>query len=146
MDHLQRTRFGCGSCDRRLKYWDSGSNIGWVLSAHDNDWKYNANSETGQRTDFEYSYYDSPLEDVNGVWYHIAVVVDKEYTPFVNGVSRVKPISAIKVMPAKPTMTRETDILSISATMAPEYITPNSLSISITMKSPYLKDRSRQMR
>jgi len=73
------------------KYWDSGSNIGWVLSARDNDWKYNANSETGQRTDFEYSYYDSPLEDVNGVWYHIAVVVDRAkevYTLYVNGVSQ----------------------------------------------------------
>ncbi len=73
------------------KYWDSGSNIGWVLSARDNDWKYNANSESGQRTDFEYRYSKSPLEDVNGVWYHIAIVVDRAnevYTLYVNGVSQ----------------------------------------------------------
>ncbi len=73
------------------KYWDSGSNIGWVLSARDNDWKYNANSESGQRTDFEYKYSNSPLEDVNGVWYHIAIVVDRAkevYTLYVNGVSQ----------------------------------------------------------
>ena len=73
------------------KYWDSGSNIGWVLSIRENDWKYNANSESGERTDFEYKYSNSPLEDVNGVWYHIAIVVDRAnevYTLYVNGVSQ----------------------------------------------------------
>lgn len=73
------------------KWWDSGSNIGWVLSARDNDWKYNANSETGSRTDCEYSYSSSPLSDVNGVWYHIAIVVDRAnevYNLYINGVAQ----------------------------------------------------------
>lgn len=62
-----------------------------MLSIRENDWKYNANSESGERTDFEYKYSNSPLEDVNGVWYHIAIVVDRAnevYTLYVNGVSQ----------------------------------------------------------
>lgn len=70
------------------KYWDSGSNIGWVLSARDNDWKYNANTETGSRTDREYLY-SKALDDERNVWYHIALVVDRTnevYNLYINGV------------------------------------------------------------
>jgi len=71
------------------KDWNKGTNTGWLLSLRSKDWKYNANSPEGSRTDTEYPFATAGLESETNSWYHLAIVVDRAantYTLYVNGV------------------------------------------------------------
>ncbi|MBE6723580.1 MAG: LamG domain-containing protein, partial [Ruminococcaceae bacterium] len=70
------------------KDWGSGKNPGFLLSVRDNDWKYNANVDGGDRTDTEYLYSFAEVPAQNSDWYHLALVVDRAketYNLYVNG-------------------------------------------------------------
>ncbi len=71
------------------KDWNKGANTGFLLALRNNDWKYNANSVDGTRTDTEYPFNAAPIESELETWYHLAIVVDRAantYTLYVNGV------------------------------------------------------------
>ncbi|MGD8778474.1 MAG: DUF4983 domain-containing protein [Ignavibacteria bacterium] len=56
------------------KDWTSGSHPGWIISirANDNDWKFNAGDQNGNR-------YDVNGPDINdGNWHHIAVIANQD--------------------------------------------------------------------
>ena len=70
------------------KDWNSGANDGWLLCCRANDLKFNANTESGSRTDTEYVYDAFPC-DISD-WFHIAMVVDRAaetYQLYINGVA-----------------------------------------------------------
>ena len=71
------------------KDWNSGANVGFLLSIRGSDWKYNANSaDGGTRTDTEYPYDIAGIGPMEDQWYHVAMVVDREaqwYCLYING-------------------------------------------------------------
>ncbi|MBO6052577.1 MAG: discoidin domain-containing protein [Clostridia bacterium] len=75
------------------KDWNSGANIGFLLSIRGSDWKYNCNADGASRTDTEYPYEIAGIGPMENQWYHIAMVVDRDaqmYYLYINGVPQTK--------------------------------------------------------
>ncbi len=68
------------------KDWGNGSNPGWLLCLTGEQWKYNANTAAGTRTDTAFSL-NTTITGLND-WHHIALVVDRAaqtYSFYLNG-------------------------------------------------------------
>ena len=88
---------GSDPCIFSNKDWESSSNPGWLISQRAENWRYAANASGYEKVDKTFSYVLMPEDGfaINGQWYHMALVVDREAQTlnlYINGRPYFEPV------------------------------------------------------